>query len=367
MPNCLDYLKWRGDISFGSAPFNEVDNLLFSQAAYVDFNDIVMGVNADYSISFSDAAGYIREKYSQSELEKKPKIEREWINTFLMMSETKRFGNCHLSRYVNEVSISQESQFAAVKIDMDDGNVFIAYSGTDTSLVGWKENFNMSFLNETPGQKKAVKYLKTVAPHCRGEIRLGGHSKGGNLAVYAAMHADRKLQDRISHIYNNDGPGFTEKMILKAAYQRILEKIHTYVPSSSVVGMLLLHEESVEIISSSNTGILQHDAVSWNVLGDSFIRAGARDASSIKLDRTLKIWIDSMEDSERQKFVDSLFSVLESANIYDVETLGKMTPGGFIDIIKAADGLSDDSKKNLKRTVKLLLDTWLSMQDTNFF
>ena len=297
MDNFYTYLKWRGDLTFANAPFNEVDNLLLSQIAYVDFDDIVKGPDECYSITIGDAMRKLKKRYDEDSIKNMPKLSREWLETFYAIASSKRFMNQHMSCYVKEIDAVRESQFAAIRIDIDDNSTYIAYSGTDTSVVGWKENFNMTFLEATPGQKKATKYLETVTENLYRIIRVGGHSKGGNLAVYAAMHARSEVRDKITCIYNNDGPGFTKKMILKEAYKEILPRIHTFVPQSSVIGMLLMHEENIEIIKSSNVGLMQHDAVSWGVMGDSFLKVDNREKSMVKIDKTLKKWVEGTSPS----------------------------------------------------------------------
>ncbi len=357
MANMMDYLEWRGDLSLDAAPFNEIDNLLFTQVIYLDWMGIVPGIDQSSKVTVEEAKDCYLERYPLEEIQKMPRLKQSASQLLLKMAESERFAHCYLSNYVEDINEEEESQFSAMKVDLDDGSVFISFSGTDHTLAGWKENFNMSYLAETPGQLKAVKYVEDTVPFYKNRLRFGGHSKGGNLAVYAAMHCRKSIQRRLLAIYNNDGPGFTQKMISEEGYQRILDRIHTYLPQSSVVGMLLEHEEEIEVIQSTNNGIMQHDAFSWEVKGTSFVHLDELETNSIYLDRTLKNWVNGLNELQRQQFVDALFTILENANIDDTDKLGRMSFTQFVELMKAVDGLSPESKEVLKDTIWRLLNS----------
>jgi hypothetical protein len=203
-------------------------------------------------------------------------------------------------------------QFCAMTFRLSDGSLFVAFRGTDDTIVGWKEDFNMTFLSHIPAQERAAAYLNYVASCHKGPIRTGGHSKGGNLAVYAAAKCGDLLQRRIVEIYNQDGPGFSETMMNDPGYRNILPKVRSYVPQSSVIGMLLEHEEPYTIIKSNQIGIMQHDPYSWQVLGANFLQVEELTADSRFLDRTFKNWLSQMSNEERSAFFDTVFELLES-------------------------------------------------------
>ncbi len=247
MSNINDYLLWRGDLLFAEAGFNEVDNLIFSELVYVDFRDIAPSVQSKETISLKEASRLFFERHTDEEIQ--AKVSSTKVSAFLMreMAKTRRFSEARLGSYVDEVDPKEQSQFCAMTIKLDDGSVFVAYSGTDSTMIGWRENFNMSFLTETPGQLKAVEYLnQTISPRQK-KIRIGGHSKGGNLAVYACIYCKESIQNRILAVYSNDGPGFMGAMMDKDEYRSMLSKIHTFIPESSIVGLLLEREEDYEL------------------------------------------------------------------------------------------------------------------------
>ena len=193
MANMLDYLDWRGDLNFAVSEFNEVDNLLLAQLVYVDFEGIVPGPEDGGSICVTEASRLFFETHDENEIMKKVSMTKTAIYVLKKMAETRRFADAELFGYVNDISMEEESQFSVVCVRLGDGSVYVAFSGTDNTIVGWKENFNMGFLSETPGQLKAVDYLNRMAEGIE-QIRVGGHSKGGNLSVYASVKCKAAIQ-----------------------------------------------------------------------------------------------------------------------------------------------------------------------------
>ncbi len=355
MANIMDYLHWRGDLLFSEAGFNEVDNLIFSELVYVDFQSIVPKVSAKDSISLKEASALFFERHTEEEIEAKVSITK--MSAFLMreMAKTKRFGKVRLCHYIDDIDRQEQSQFCAMTIRLDDNSVFIAYSGTDNTMIGWRENFNMSFLTETPGQLKAVEYLnQTVSPRQK-NIRVGGHSKGGNLAVYASVYCKESIQNRILSVYSNDGPGFMGVMIEKEEYHKMLPKIHTFIPESSIVGMLLEREEDYEVVKSTANGPMQHDVMTWEVMGNHLIRTESVTKQSELLDKTLKAWVDKLDTKQREEFVDVLFTILEEGGIKTTDDLAHMSWKKFVELFKLSSTLDQGSQEVLKGSLKLLL------------
>ena len=234
MPDIFDYIKWRGDLSFHSDPPNEVDALVFSGLAYICYG-AVLPADISPRLTLREAA---REVLAMPDLLSRSQIknDRELLKA---ASESERFGSCILTHYVDRIIPEEETQFAAVTFLLDDGSAFLAFRGTDDSLTGWKEDFNMSFLESVPAQRMAVEYVESFVQSHALPLRLAGHSKGGNLAVYAGARVAEKTQSCILRVYNNDGPGFGPHMMTDEGYLRIIPKIRTLVPQSSVIGMLL--------------------------------------------------------------------------------------------------------------------------------
>ncbi len=356
MPNMLDYLDWRGDIPFSASPFNEVDNLLLSHLAYLELDGIVPSPAQGGAITLRQAGVAYAEKFGAADKSLWPPLKFNVMEMLRRMQDTPRFDKCRLSRYVNIISMKQECQFSAVTVALPDGSLYLAFSGTDNSVAGWKENFNLSFLSETAGQLYAVQYVEKASPYWRRRMRLGGHSKGGNFAVYAAAHVRPSVGERILAVYNNDGPGFRESLLTQEAYQKILPRVHTVLPRSSVIGRLLEHGERYDVVESDGNGILQHDAMTWQVKGTAFLHCDALDADSDFMDKTLSAWVADVDLEQRRQFVDALFAVITAAHIEDTDELTRLDLAKISALVKARDGLSPESREVLDRTLRLLLE-----------
>lgn len=306
----FDYLLWRGDIPFSQLPLNPVDALIFSALSYVSFENVVPD-EAGKTVTLREAALAILEAAAPESL---VRVKKD-LELLEAAAKTERFGTVELDLYRSILIPEEETQFAAMACHMSDGTAYLAYRGTDHTLVGWKEDFNMAFQEQIPSQQLALEYLQDFAKANRGPIWMGGHSKGGNLAVYAAAKADHLLQSRIIMVYNQDGPGFSEAMMEDPGYQSILPKLRTLVPQSSVIGMLLEHEEPYTIVKSSQIGVMQHELYSWEVMGGDFIQVEELTADSRFLDRTFKNWLAGMSREERNEFFDTVFDLLGTGGV----------------------------------------------------
>ena len=353
MGNLFEYIDWRGDISFDQVPLGEVDNLIFTQIAYLDFFRIVPATPTARPVGFLAAVKRHMQAHKGESAQLGAIMPPELVSFAAKVARSSRFAATSMVGYVNRISDGEQTQFSAVTYLIGDDLCFIAYRGTDDTLVGWKESFNMSFMSPIPAQTEAKKYLERVAaamPERR--IYLGGHSKGGNLAVYAAVKCAPEVKERIVTVYNNDGPGFDREFIASEEYAAMREHICTIVPQSSIVGMLLEHEESYEVVQSKQTGLLQHNGFSWDIVGGSFVHLDTVTKESKYIDRTLKKWLSEMSIEKRKKILDSLFDYLASTN---AKTLTELNADKF-KLIKAWNTLDAESKTFLKRCIKLILN-----------
>ncbi|MCI7019965.1 MAG: DUF2974 domain-containing protein [Clostridiales bacterium] len=310
MGNIFDYLTWRGDLTFTQDPPNAVDALIFSTLTYVYYGKkaerppedaTTLRECAEEFFSLDDPEGRARSKKDTELLH--------------CAAATARFGQTRLCLYQSRFLPEQETQFAAMTFLLDDGSMFVAYRGTDNSLVGWKEDFNMTFQQTIPAQRLAQEYIRTAALAHTAPMRVAGHSKGGNLAVFAAARCSPTVRRRILTVYNNDGPGFTKYMIGDPGYAAIVPRIRTYIPQSSVIGMLLEHEEPFIVIRSRSVGLMQHDPYSWEVEGPDFLPVQEVTESSQFLDATIKNWFSGMTNMERNQLVEVLYNLLTTGEV----------------------------------------------------
>lgn len=350
MPNITDYIDWRGDILFSELPLNEVDNLILSSICYVDFEDIVSpSFNKPILLRTAARKYLLRHRGEKAYLG--AIVPPQIVTLMAKAAKSKRFGSIRVCGYINHINDESQTQFSAITYLLDEKNICIAYRGTDDSIIGWKENFNMSFMHPVPAQREAVSYLEDAANERMGNVYVVGHSKGGNLAAYAVTKCKAAVLERIVSAYNNDGPGFNTEFIESEEYKAAKAKIRTIIPESSVVGMLLEHEESYEVIKSSESGLMQHDPLSWELMGGSFIHLDTVSEESKFIDRTIKEWLSEMSAEDREVFVDNLFNALSSTSAKTLTDLNSDRKK----ILKAWGGLDSDTRNTVFKYVKLLL------------
>ncbi len=354
MANLYDYIKWRGDLTFFEAPLCEVDSLIFSLISYLDFTDILSPEHNSPMVPIRAAANsfFARNpdyrKFTMGVL-----VPKEIAKLFRALKDSKRFRNVNMQAQVNIIDTEKEVQFSAITFYPGDGTAVVAYRGTDDTIVGWKENFNMCFLPVVPAQQLALEYLQGFSRHFNGNIYLVGHSKGGNLSVYAGVHADKKLQKRILQIWNFDGPGFGKNIMEDPDYIAMRPAIRTLVPQSSVVGMLLEHDEKYSVIKSSQPGLLQHNGLTWEVMGNSFIRVKNVNGDSKYTDQTINQWIKEMTPQQREEFVEAFYRLLSSNN---AATLTDLVSIKNKSAAKDKEKLDPEVHKTIQKTLGVLIE-----------
>ena len=325
MANIDEYLSWRADVPFELDPFNEVDNLVLCELVYSPFDGIVPGPGLKEKISIEEVCDKLFAKYPEKELMKKTTMTK--YAPFLMkkMVGTRRYGNMKLAGFVNEVDSQKQSQFAVCTFYLSDGSIFVAFRGTDDTLVGWKEDFNMCFSEGTGGQLMAVDYLNKNFSRTMKTLRVGGHSKGGNFAVYGSTFCKPHVKDIITDIYSNDGPGFVKEILRTSEYKSMVKRIHGIIPNESIVGLMMYNKFKSKVVISSNKGINQHDPLSWQVLKNKFITTDKVDDTSLMIDEIIKNWAESVDYDTRAAFGDIFFSSLVSSG---ATNLSQITSGG---------------------------------------
>lgn len=345
----FDYLVWRGDLTFRAAPLCEADALLLAELSYLHFpfaKDCVMTVSEAFEAwkllpdeeRFS-GLGLVKDK------------------TGLLLehaAKSKRFGHVRLTRYSEVEDIENEEQFAAVTFLLPGQILFIAYRGTGDTLIGWKEDFNMVFMDKVPSQEEAARYAEDIAalyPDYR--LILGGQSKGGNLAVWAAANLQTKTKQRLKTVYNLDGPGFIGGFTKKPAYREIEKRIRSYVPASSLVGVLM-GECTYTIIKSTTLSVLQHNPFTWMICGTAFTQEAERTKSSRVIEQFVDGMLINMSRKDRADFVEKLFSDLTAYSAKTVADLKKHLFSTIVKVLLDLKQFSDKSKENKARRQELM-------------
>lgn len=348
--NFFTYLKWRGDLQVKDFPFNEVDALLLSELVYIHFEGIVPGTEEN-CITIREA----NQKYKKSTT-REMFYYKEKEELFDVLAASPRFAEMTLCNYVSTYDEKAQEQFAAMHVNLLPNLTFVAFRGTDSTVVGWREDLNMSFMMPVPAQQSAVEYVEQTAKGLFKKYCFGGHSKGGNLAVYSGVFCNPKLQKRITKIYNFDGPGFNRKMIDDEAYKRIEERIETFVPEKSIVGLLMEHEETYKVVESTEFAILQHEGFSWVVDRDAFVLADEVNKYSKSLSLSLKAWLAEMKPEERKEFVDAFFDVFVHAGINDFMEIVDMDVKTAGRLIKEVAKVPVTQREKVTKLIKLLIE-----------
>ena len=363
MANLLDYLDWRGDLTLEQAPFNEVDNLILAELSFVDFKDIVPGPDEGESVVLREAAEAFFAKFPQGEKIDMGVLVPGAIPEMLRkMADSRRFGDMKLNCFVDHLDVGKGEQFAALAIETGDKGLYLSFRGTDDTLAGWKEDFELACMPEVPAQKKAVAYTWAVAKQFpRKKLRLGGHSKGGNLAVYAGVFCPENVQKRIIAVWSNDGPGFHNDLLDLPEHRRIAERIFSIVPKSSVVGMLLEHEEDYTVVDSDQLGFMQHDGFSWQVVGDHFITLRQVTQQAHFSDQELRKWVHGLTVEQRETFVNAMFDVLSASGAVTLTDLKDDSFKAVGAMVKAMKDLDKETRDGLWEFLAILFKSNLRM------
>ena len=349
----MDYLKWRNDVSLRAAPFNEIDNVVLSYLAYVDFGELLH--EPKRHVSIETCFKRFCEKHDLAEVrESKHFIERAPLLLEDMVCGA-RFRGTKVAHFREVFDKEKVQQFAALVFLLPDGTKYVSFRGTDSSITGWKEDFLMSFTAETEGAKEAVSYLNEVAACVEGKLILGGHSKGGNFAMYAAAFCEEAVKDRIVKVYNNDGPGFREEIVRTAAYRELLPKVTNVLPQTSIIGQLLSNEAEQHVVKSTAAGIFQHDLTTWEVTKDKFVGAEL-DAFSDFVKVSLGTGLETLDDETRKSLVETVFSMIE---VTEAETFLEFGENLFKNtglIIKGLGKLPKEKRNELTAALGSLAD-----------
>lgn len=327
MGNIVDYIREYGDYSFLERPFCDEDSLAIAQLSYLKLDGAVpapapipAGASAPEAGEGCPGItiGEISHCKRKEEIFADERFARDNAALFEAMRKSRRFQTMKLHDCVDRTDPSERLQFFAVACTLEDGSVFLAFRGTDETLVGWKEDFYMACRMPVRSQELSAAYLDEIGSRCKGSLLVGGHSKGGNLAVYAAMHCGEVVRRRIRRIYDLDGPGFLPWLRRDDLYGAVKDRVRKIVPHSSVVGMLLEDTGAYEVVESNTFGLLQHNPYSWLIRDGKFVTVrdiykGRRAAVEI-----VNRWILSLTREEREGFVEALFTVIEAS---EAETL----------------------------------------------
>ena len=390
MGNIIDYAR-EEQRSFEELPFNEVDALILAQLAYEDIPRLVPALNDERNMYGTfrgrmhhfpmdrhnlrqSAKALLRAPFSAITLKQMdevlhggadsacqhqvhavnftdPAIMHSFVRT---VAANPRFSGLRVGAFAERFDTDEQTQTAALTFLLPDGTLVLSFRGTDDSLVGWKEDFNMAFQYPVPAQRMAAYYICTVAKLWPGDMILTGHSKGGNSAVYAAMNAPAKIRKRIAAVYSLDGPGFPEHVVTSEPYLSTVSKVHKIVPDSSIIGMVLETPEPCVVVKADCEGLMQHFAFAWQVDGDAFVRVDDIAPSSHEFNSSFNRWMTGLSREEREHAVDALFQVIHASGATTFSGLIASMPLSLPSMIGAIVGLTPDERKHLMEAMRML-------------
>jgi len=352
MMNVIDYIKKYGNEDYEALPFNNADRLILSQLSYLKFNGLVPEVGENkqpVTIKLISGMQEVDNLFSDERYAKNNRA------LFDAMAESNRFSLIRLNYFIDIRDERSEIQFSAITAMLPNDQVHVIFRGTDESIIGWKEDLNMAFMTPIPAQEKAVDYINYVSSMIPGDFSVGGHSKGGNLAVYASMMCSSDIQARITRIDSHDGPGFTKEVLEGADFEEIKDRVHKYVPKSSIVGMLLTTMEDYEVVSCRNVSILQHDPFNWIIEGTDFAKKDEVYRHKILQDGAVNKWAESLSPEELKKLSDNIYAVFEEAEINDLNIIYADPVQSAKKLREAVDKLPEEDRKSVREVLDYLV------------
>ncbi|WP_068268888.1 Mbeg1-like protein [Caviibacter abscessus] len=294
MATIFDYIKENNE-EITEKNFNILDSLIMTRIVYLPFDKILFKNEKKTLHYLLNIVSKYKDKYF---------LMKDDIKLVKYLLESKRFKNIEVFNYINIIDKEIEKQFGAMVLDLGFAN-YVSFKGTDKTLIGWKEDLNMSY-DKVPSQEESIIYLKDVLDITDKNVFIGGHSKGGNLAIYSSIYVDNA--SRINRIYNFDGPGFLNDVLNEKGYEKIVDKIETIIPSSSIIGLLLNRKEKIKIINSTSFFVMQHDLYSWGISKNDFVYLDKITNISSSLDKSISMWLEQTTPKERKEFINSVYS-----------------------------------------------------------
>ncbi len=348
--NILSHVRANGQQTMAEKPFDTLDSLALAQLVYIPMEGMLnrRGETTVRQLWIDASLTY---------LEPFPTFYMNKCYTFLQScAAAPRYAQLKISNYINHVDPHQETQFCACTFTLPDGAHYIAFRGTDVSMTGWKEDFNMSFMT-VPAQREAADYVERIAKACRGPLLLGGHSKGGNLALYAACHVSGPVLDRIRQVYSFDGPGVDKPTLDGEGYHTVHNRVQSWVPQSSVVGMLLCYHPDYLVVKSSAIGLMQHDSFTWHVENGAFVQLSELNLTTRVANEALNRWLDQRSTQERQFMVDVIFQIVSGMGEQSIGTMLEDFKGKSLKLFSAFNKLDLDKRAKATMLFTSLLST----------
>ena len=358
MKNMLDYIKEFGHVSFEERAFSEIDALVLTELEYLPLEKVVPSdENGENFVTVKEIAEYMQEHKQELFDENPMMITQERHEVSQVIADAPRFQSLKFFGVVSEWDKDTTKQFAAVTVEVEPSVRLVVFRGTDETLIGWKEDFLMTYSPLVAAQTEAKEYLAKQASLFDGDLMVSGHSKGGNLAIYAAATQEEDVQLRIVDIFCFDSPGLYRSVLETKGYQNIVPLAMRYIPQDSLVGLMLESEVPYVIVKSNATGAMQHSAMTWEIEDGQFIKMEKLTKNSQLNDQTFKKWTESVSDEELELFWNVFFELLFSVGIDTVNDLYGQFMHYVQEFLKAAGDMDEEKRELLTRIALLLVST----------
>ncbi len=351
MSDLLEYIAWRGDLPLEADGFNEADAAVLARFSYIPFEYFEKPPREE----FVTVAELARMSLSDQRLDWEERWKLRDRELMEALAGSRRFGGLKVGLFMSRFDEKLQTQFSAITVRLSEDRSVLAFRGTDNTIVGWKEDLNMSYLCPIPGQESAVEYAKAAAERLTGRFIFSGHSKGGNLAVYAGAFCGEEIQGRVDAVYNFDGPGFFDNILESPGYRGICPRVHTFVPQFSVVGMLLGRDEESKVVHSVENGLHQHDMYSWETRGPKFVHLGTVTGGSKFVDSALKGWIAQMTPEQFELFADTVYKFMADTNARTLHQMRENLLDTMMSFARSLGDMDEETRRAVIECVKLLL------------
>ncbi|WP_105209693.1 DUF2974 domain-containing protein [Streptococcus suis] len=356
MPNLLNYIEDSQYDSFYDQPLNKLDILALTELSYLPFDKLVPTSFTENGIRLDHLAEHFEATY-RNDFPPFSMVTKNRLALFALLAKSIRFKSIKAFGFVDDYQLDQEQQFAAISYRLDRQTVLTCFRGTDDTIIGWKEDFHMTYMDEIPAQRSASDYLEKIMSNQKENFYIAGHSKGGNLALYSASKQSSDLQERIVAVYPFDAPGLHKKHLVAPGYQAIQNRIYPLIPQNSIVGMMLETPENAQIVQSNTIGLLQHITFSWEIEGTDFKSAPALTSDSLQTDQTLKAWTASLTDEELKDFFDLFFGIFIQAGIERFSDITVNPLQKLQEMDRLRKELSPQEAEMMDKLIRLLFDT----------
>ena len=361
MPNLIDYLEKVKELTFNQEPLNILDKVCINEIGYLTFEKWLTASDLQKTINLHDYAEGkdLNPDYSFM-------VTKERVELAKAMVRSRRFAGLNLSDYRSVLDKEVEKQFAAMIFSLPELDYqHIVFRGTDDSVIGWKEDFQLTYSREIPAHRSAIAFLSEHLPNLSGHITVSGHSKGGNLALYSAIQSSTALREQIAELLLLDSPGLMKPLLEKPSYQGLKAKMTVIRPQDSVVGVMLYWDTAAQLVAAEGIGFAQHNALTWEVdlVANDFVYEDQPTELSQRLKETFQEWIETLPNQELKLVCDLFFDTILDSGIESLDDISIKTLPKLGQLLQEFGNLTDQQKKVLQDGFKQLL--WIFWKSGN--